>query len=258
MKNINGYQLSRDWFDFCFENPERIKPNHTALYFFCIEHCNRLGWKDKFGLPTTMAKEAIGIHSYNTFIQTLNDLIEFGFIKLIEKSTNQYSSNIIALSKFNKAHNKALDKASIKHMTKHSESTVQSKCSINKQITNKPINNEQEEKEKELNLPFFSEKFIETWNKLKNTKKWKNKSKDSLQMSLNKLSKFDEDFSIELMENAIEGEYQGVVFPNTKEFYKKWKEEKNGTSRKGDTAGDERKQQLLEEADEISRRGKTD
>ena len=111
MKNINGYQLSRDWFDFCFENPERIKPNHTALYFFCIEHCNRLGWKDKFGLPTTMAKEAIGIHSYNTFIQTLNDLIEFGFIKLIQKSTNQYSSNIIALSKFNKAHTKSSPKA---------------------------------------------------------------------------------------------------------------------------------------------------
>jgi hypothetical protein len=131
---MNSYELSRNWFDWTFENPERINPNHTALYFFIIEHCNRLGWKEKFGLPTTMAKEAIGIRSYNTYINTLNDLVEFGFIKLIEKSKNQYSSNIVALSNFNKAPDKALDKALVKHGTKQGESIY----SINKQET---INN---------------------------------------------------------------------------------------------------------------------
>jgi len=138
---ISGYTLSRKWFDFCFENPEIINPNHSALYFFCIEHCNRLGWKKKYGLPTTMAKEAIGIRSYNTYIKTLNDLIDFGFIELIEKSKNQYSSNIIALSNIDKAPDKALDKALIKHVTKQSESTQQSICSIDKQetINNEPI-----------------------------------------------------------------------------------------------------------------------
>lgn len=128
---MNGYDLSRKWFDWTFENPERINPNHTALYFFIIEHCNRLGWKEKFGLPTTMAKEAIGIRSYNTYINTLNDLVNFGFIKLIEKSKNQYSSNIIALSNFDKAPDKALDKALIKHTTKQHEIID----SINKQET---------------------------------------------------------------------------------------------------------------------------
>ena len=130
---MNSYELSRKWFDWSFENPERINPNHTALYFFIIEHCNRLGWKEKFGLPTTMAKEAIGIRSYNTYINTLNDLVEFGFINLIEKSKNQYSSNIVALSNFNKAPDKALDKAMIKHGTKQRESN----SSIDKQETNK-------------------------------------------------------------------------------------------------------------------------
>ena len=57
LKELTGYDLSRAWFDFCFENPDKICPNHTALYFFAIEHCNRLGWKKKFGLPTTMAME---------------------------------------------------------------------------------------------------------------------------------------------------------------------------------------------------------
>lgn len=134
---MNGYELSRNWFDWCFENPEKISPNHSALYFFCIEHCNRLGWKEKFGLPTTMAKEAIGIRSYNTYIKTLNELVEFGFIKMIEKSKNQFSSNIIALSNFDKAVNKALDKALIKHKTKQRESID----SIDKQETTKPKEN---------------------------------------------------------------------------------------------------------------------
>jgi len=122
MNKITGYELSRNWFDFCFENPEKIKPNHTALYFFAIEHYNRLGGKEKFGFPTTMAMEAIGIKSYNTYIKTLNDLVEFGALKMIERSRNQYSANIIAISKFNKALDKALDKALIKHGTKQSES----------------------------------------------------------------------------------------------------------------------------------------
>jgi hypothetical protein len=138
---LNVYGLSRSWFDWCFENPDLITPNHTALYFFCIEHCNRLGWKQKFGLPTTMAKEAIGIHSYNTYIKTLNDLIAFGFIKLIEKSKNQYSSNIIALSYNNKALDKALDKAFINHTSKQRESTSESSSSIDIQDTNLQDNN---------------------------------------------------------------------------------------------------------------------
>lgn len=130
---MNSYDLSRKFFDWSFENPDKITPTHVALYFFCIEHCNRLGWKEKFGLPTTMAKEAIGVGSYNTYIKVLKDLIEWGFLKLIKKSTNQYSSNIIALSNFNKATNKALDKALIKHTTKQVTKQGESNSSINKQ-----------------------------------------------------------------------------------------------------------------------------
>ena len=123
------------------------------MYFFAIEHCNRLGWKAKFGFPTTMVMDAISIKSYNTFIKTLNDLIDYGFIKMVEKSKNQYSSNIIALSKICKANDKALDKAIIKHSTKQSESTVQSIDSIDIPIynnTNLPINFLLEKETKEI------------------------------------------------------------------------------------------------------------
>ena len=132
---LTGYEISRAWWDFAFANPERIKPVHSALLFFAIEHCNRLGWKEKFGLPSQMAMEAIGIGSYNTYIPAFNDLCEWGFFTLIQKSKNQYSSSIIALSIFDKASDKALDKALIKHDTKHCESTEQSTGSIDKQET---------------------------------------------------------------------------------------------------------------------------
>ncbi len=144
-KKITGYDLSRNWFDWAFENSGKVNPNHTALYFYIVEHCNRLGWKPIFGLPSAVAMEAIGIRSYNTYIKTLNELIALGFIKMIEKSKNQYTANIIALSNINKALDKALDKALIKHTSKQSESTVQSIDSIIKQINKEPLNKEQKE-----------------------------------------------------------------------------------------------------------------
>lgn len=138
---VSSYELSRQFFDWSYENPEKIKPNHIALYFFIIEHCNRLGWKDKFGLPTEMAKEAIGIKNYRTYYDALNDLVEFGFIKLIEKSKNQYSSNIIAIVKNTKAHTKAYDKARHKQVQKQGLSTVDIDKPINP-ITIKPNNSD--------------------------------------------------------------------------------------------------------------------
>ena len=173
-EDINGYSLSRSWFDFCFENPDKIKPNHTALYFFIIELCNRLGWKEKFGLPTSMAKEAVGIKSYNTYINSLNDLVEFEFIVMVEKSKNQYTANIVALSNFDKAQYKALDEAIVKNEVcsiKKSESTVQSTIqstgesisSIDKQINQEPLTGEEtktitpEKSEKEKEFDRFNE-----------------------------------------------------------------------------------------------------
>ena len=144
--SLNHYELSRRFWDFAFENPELISPTHSAIYFFAIEHCNRLGWKEKFGLPTSMVKDAIGLKSYNSYKKHFDDLVSWGFFKVIELSKNQYSSNIIAISKKVKATEKqnestvkALDKALGKHDTKHSESTG----SIDKQVTIEQVTNKQ-------------------------------------------------------------------------------------------------------------------
>lgn len=128
---ITGYELSKDWFDFCYDNPEKINPNHGAIYFFIIEHCNRLGWKRKFGLPMQMTMDAVGIKNYKTYSKAFNDLVDWGFVQVLEKSKNQYSANIVALVKNTKANTKALSKAMLKHSLKQVHGIV---C-IDKPIT---------------------------------------------------------------------------------------------------------------------------
>lgn len=158
---VNSYDLSRNFTNFAFENPQKIKPNHYAIYFFAIEHCNRLGWKKVFGLPTTMTMEAIGIRSYKTYINALRELVDWGFIEMVEVSKNQHSSNIVALANFTKALDKALDKAWIKHGLKQDQSTDQSIASIDKQETKEQINNKQGTKGDE-SPPSKKDKFIES------------------------------------------------------------------------------------------------
>lgn len=134
---MDHFKLLRDFWDFAFENPEKISPNHCALYGFIVNHSNRLGQKKKLGLPTQMAKEAIGMKSYKTYSATLNDLIVWGFVEMLQKSTNQYSSNIVALVNFTEATTKALDKAMLMHSLKQVQSNIQSNATIDKLITNK-------------------------------------------------------------------------------------------------------------------------
>lgn len=142
---MTGYDLSRAWFNFSFDNPEKVKTIHTAIYFFAIEHCNRLGGKEKFGFPSQMTMDAIGIKRHQTYSKAFKEIISWGFFTLIEESKNQYSANIISISaptKNAKARGKALDKAMIKHKSKHRQGNSQSTDYITKpinQLTNKPI-----------------------------------------------------------------------------------------------------------------------
>ena len=115
---MNGYNLIRDWYNFKFENPSKVKAIHSDFYCYLIDRWNRLGQKQEFGLPTSVTMEALGIGSYNTYKKTLQDLIDFGFIKLVTESKNQHQSKVIALSKNDKASTKALDEATTKAIDK--------------------------------------------------------------------------------------------------------------------------------------------
>ncbi len=107
---MNGYELTKSWFNFSYETKE-AKPIHTAIYLYIVEHCNKLGWKKEFGLPTDLVMEVLSIRSHKTYSKTLNELVEFGFLNMIEKSKNQWTANVISLSNFKKSESKSLDNA---------------------------------------------------------------------------------------------------------------------------------------------------
>lgn len=148
-KELNSYDLSRRFINFAFDNPEKINPNHYAIFFFAIEHCNRLGWKNKFGFPTMMACDAIGIKKAQTFIKYFNELEDWGFIKVVERSRNQYSANIISLISAEPKKGEAMDKAIVKHAVKHGASKGLSNSPIDKQVnkeTKKQVNEENKDR----------------------------------------------------------------------------------------------------------------
>lgn len=217
---MNAFELSRKWFDYSFENPEKIKPVHTAIYFFIIDRCNRLGWKEKFGLPTDMAMEALGIKSYNTYKKALFELVDWGFIVMIQKSKNQFTANIIALSKNDKATDKAqykaidkaLDKAMTMHITKHNESTVQSIVSIDKQLNKQTTKQRGSSSQIFLNLNSDKKEIFEKW--LEYRKEIKKEIK--VQKTIEGLIKRFNEHSIQdvekLVSYSIDNNYQGLFW----------------------------------------------
>ena len=86
----------------------------------------------------------------------------------------------------------------------------------------------QREKQRESNeddpliLPFDTKEFRDTWNELIKQPKWRNKPKSALAKALKQLSQYGPEYSVELMENAIAGNYQGVVFSDTPARYTQW------------------------------------
>ena len=103
---------------------------------------------------------------------------------------------------------------------------------------NEVINREKQPvQESELKLPFQDQVFVSTWNELRQQPKWKSKTASALQRSLNQLSKYDVRFAVDLMENAIAGNYQGVVFDNTPEKYDRWLKNIANTDKDGQSNG---------------------
>lgn len=91
----------------------------------------------------------------------------------------------------------------------------------NKPIENKPITKCKGTRPP-LILPFSSDKFLETWAALCEEKNWKGKTQKALQLTLNKLARYEEAFAIELMEKTIENGWKGVVFGDTDAKYQEW------------------------------------
>ena len=135
---MNGYQLTRQWFEWRFNNPGKLSSAHAELYFYIVDRWNYFGQKSEFGLPRLHTMEVLSIGSRNTYKKLFGDLIDYGFIKLIRESCNQYHhASIIALSKFEQAPDTPLDTPTEQA---HEQPTEQAPDPIVKPINHKPIN----------------------------------------------------------------------------------------------------------------------
>ena len=164
-----------------------------------------IGWdgNQNFGFPTQMTMDAIGIKKHQTYIRYFNDLVDWGFFLLIQKSKNQYSANIISINSAVPKNGKALDKAIIKHRAKQIASIGQSNSSIDKQVNKEPINQEQEiidfgantkfeVKPRSLKIPFdlFWDLYDKKTSREKCQKKWLSLSKIEMELAIEYIPKY--------------------------------------------------------------------
>lgn len=93
------FKLISSFIEFCEKNPEKVNNTASALYLYILNLNNKLGWPDKFGLPRDFAMTILGTSSHKTYTKAVQNLIDWGFLKVISKSKNQYQSNVFAMVK---------------------------------------------------------------------------------------------------------------------------------------------------------------
>lgn len=107
--------------------------------------------------------------------------------------------------------------------TKNKEIKIENKYIQPDEFLSASIEAKIAETDKALVYPFETFDGRRTWEILRRTEKWRKKTFHALQLSLNKLSQFPEEFQIILMKDAIEGNWQGVVFDSTDQKFENWK-----------------------------------
>lgn len=80
----------------------------------------------------------------------------------------------------------------------------------------------------ESNSCEFGTPFKKVWFELIGQPKWFKKNQSAINKALKQIVSYDETFAIALVEKSIAGNYQGIVFAETENHYKKYLSEKNG------------------------------
>ncbi len=215
-------------------------PSDCMLYFYLLDTCNALHWKQPFGQSDRYLSAMLNI-SVNTIRNSKNRLKQMGLIDF--KVPDKASKGIDGQTKywFPSTVSKNDTDIDTVHSTVSKNDTdidtvvdtvVDTVPDTNNKQNKTKTKKKKVKESKELSYPFSSEKFMQAWGILVQMPKWKKKINHSLQLALNSLGKYEEEFAIELIEKSIEGNWQGVTFPNTPDDYEKWKNRKNETNKR--------------------------
>lgn len=206
-----------------------------ALYHELVAICNEMKWKEVFFIRSNILCGNLDI-SDNTLRKSRDSLSDAGLLfyrTCKDKRIGCYYSFSQKISDdvLSSATSSATSSAIIEDETqippiidniniKQEESLVHTHESPHPQ---KPKRSKKVEGDvKPLVYPFTSIAFMSTWETLRQTPKWKKKLNYALQLSLDKLGQFEEEFAIQQMTRAIESGWTGVVFTGTERDYQEW------------------------------------
>ena len=104
-EELNGYIISRTWFEFCANNlyTLNITSNHTAVFLYISNVWNITGQPNAFGIPTGHSALFLKI-STKTYYKVIDDLVEWNFLIIKAKGKNKTTAPIFQYG--NKFHSK--------------------------------------------------------------------------------------------------------------------------------------------------------
>jgi hypothetical protein len=202
---MNGYQLTRQWFSFRFENSHKVTAAHSEFYFYLLDRWNRFGQKQVFSCPRILTMEVLGIGSHNTYKKIYQDLIAFGFIEEVSKACNRYKEcSYVRLSKNDTLSDILSDSLPDNLNDNLSDTTIE--------LKNKGTKEQKKERfdfSKYGNLSDIIQKWVDYKKSIKNSYKSQS-SLDIVSKKLNELSGGDYQKAEAIVEQSIANQWQGL------------------------------------------------
>lgn len=94
---MTEFDFTHKFFDWALQNRSELKPTVSALYFYLIMVCKKLGYRNEFSISAKECMEGMGVSSYKTYRAAFETLVNNGFVQVVTKSFNQHQANIIHL-----------------------------------------------------------------------------------------------------------------------------------------------------------------
>ena len=206
--------------------------NNPIIFYVFVRLVMKANWKDDVwqGMLVHRGELVTSVHNFAHELRLTDNQVKHALRCLQNdkqisiKSTNRFS-NITICNYDSYQHSQKTDSQT--NLLATSPTKVNNR--INKEINKEEKKDTNVSKEK-LIFPFSSDAFMSVWNILASGPKWKKKTIHALQLSLNKLKNYDEEFAIRLIENAIEKNYQGLVYDTTDVEYERWKKTRYSTT----------------------------
>jgi len=175
-----------------------LSPIHISLYNTLFLIWNYSGWEEKISISRQEVMSMAKIGSANTYLAALKELDKVGMIKYTP-SHNPMKGSIVNLYRFDTTTDTSSD-------TTSGTSTDTTPATLSKRINSKT----EKQTNNDLVFPFSGARFLELWANANQIPKWKKKTQNAHQMTLQKLGKFSEEVACAMLEKSIAGDYQGV------------------------------------------------